>query len=282
MNFKMNLRASLWVMQLECRRGEPDGAAKILLLALWAFAPWKGEPGAAVVWPSRRTLAERTGQSEAAVRDQLGRLARLGWIRRTRKGWDLAWEQPFSLEATEQSQFELMESSVATVEPVSPNRRPSKHSKNKPKQTPLTAIRPSTNAGSKPAPHGETIERVLAAQRSAIDVARKAHKDRDSPPWQGEVREGIAREIRARLTEGYSEADCMHVLEMAAAEWLTKPQSLRWSTLTPWRATSFGRHLEDRPRSPRRAGKKLGSHVALADAINFDPAESLLPLGPER
>ena len=83
-----------WVVRLAIPSGEWR-----CLVGLWAFAPY-GSDGPAVVWPTRATLAEATGQTVAAVAAQLRKLCARGLVERldgTRLR--LAWAAPESPES---------------------------------------------------------------------------------------------------------------------------------------------------------------------------------------
>jgi hypothetical protein len=87
-------------MPLACSRSAKICVAdKMLLLGLWDHAPYELRTHATgnQVFPSRRMLAEETGQTVDAVRDQLRRLAAAGWIRVEGDGWALAWMVPFEV-----------------------------------------------------------------------------------------------------------------------------------------------------------------------------------------
>lgn len=93
----VHLGAYSWIQQLRTRRGRTtlSEADKPLLMHLWSFAAWTAR-GDARVWPSRARLASETGATLAAIKGRLSRLAAAGWVRRRGRGWDLAWQVPFT------------------------------------------------------------------------------------------------------------------------------------------------------------------------------------------
>lgn len=96
----MHIAAAEWIMPLACSRGSAICMAdKLLLLAMWRRAPYdlRGPATGKQVYPSRRLLAEETGQTLDAVRDQLRRLLAAGWVRVDGEGWALAWVTPFEV-----------------------------------------------------------------------------------------------------------------------------------------------------------------------------------------
>ena len=98
----VHLEAARWILPLPNRRGRGvNGNDKILMIRMWACAPFdlRGNASHSQVFIRRRTLAEQTGVDLETVKDQLKRLARLGWIRRIDRGWDLAWMTPFDTAA---------------------------------------------------------------------------------------------------------------------------------------------------------------------------------------
>lgn len=86
-----NIEAERWIKPLSCL----DPGAKLTLAALWSFAPFGVSTHASSrdVFPSRRLLAEETGQTLEAVKRQLMRLSSAGWIERDREGWNLRWRE---------------------------------------------------------------------------------------------------------------------------------------------------------------------------------------------
>lgn len=102
----VHLAAVAWIISLGSKRGAGlPGAAKILLMAMWSYVPGDiaGDASHRQCWPSREALAEATGSSMEAVKEQLRLLAALGWIRRKGRGWDLAWQVSFSARAAVQT-----------------------------------------------------------------------------------------------------------------------------------------------------------------------------------
>jgi DNA-binding transcriptional MocR family regulator len=74
-----------WVLALDL-----DSGSWRCLVGLWSYADF-GTTGDAHVWPRREQLAERTGQSENALKKQLRKLAELGYIEAQARGWRLVW-----------------------------------------------------------------------------------------------------------------------------------------------------------------------------------------------
>jgi hypothetical protein len=94
----VHIAAAEWIKPLPCSRGSGICMAdKLLLLVMWGYAPYtlRAHATGKQVYPSRRMLAEETGQTLDAVRDQLRRLLAAGWIRIDGEGWALAWVTPF-------------------------------------------------------------------------------------------------------------------------------------------------------------------------------------------
>ena len=74
-----------WVLALDL-----DSGSWRCLVGLWSYADF-GATGDAHVWPRREQLAERTGQSENALKKQLRKLAELGYVEAEARGWRLVW-----------------------------------------------------------------------------------------------------------------------------------------------------------------------------------------------
>jgi hypothetical protein len=116
-----NLAAIRWIMRLPL-----DPGAKMLLISLWSFAPFgiEGHASARDVFPSRRLLAEETGQSLDAVKRQLARLAAAGWIVRRRAGWDLRWREPATVVPESGTTVTRAPESPGTTVPAQGDERP--------------------------------------------------------------------------------------------------------------------------------------------------------------
>jgi hypothetical protein len=69
-------------------------------------------------------LAEETGQTLDAVRDQLRRLLASGWIRVDGDGWALAWMVPFEVQPATQTPKPATRAQGQTKDPGDSNRRP--------------------------------------------------------------------------------------------------------------------------------------------------------------
>ncbi len=96
----VHMGAYSWIQRLGTRRGRTKlaEADKPLLMHMWSFAPWalRGDARAEQVRPSRARLAAETGATLSGLKKRLSRLAASGWIRRRGRGWDLAWQVPFT------------------------------------------------------------------------------------------------------------------------------------------------------------------------------------------
>jgi hypothetical protein len=94
--------ASAWIFRIPARRADPvDCSCKLLLLRMWGCVDYshQGPASERQCYPSIAWLAEQTGQTPAAVRDQLAKLIAAGWIRRAGRGFELAWMEPTLLQS---------------------------------------------------------------------------------------------------------------------------------------------------------------------------------------
>lgn len=291
-----NLAAIRWIMRLPL-----DPGAKLLLAALWSFAPFgvDGHASARDVFPSRRLLAEETGQSLDAVKRQLARLAAAGWIIRQRDGWDLRWREPVTVVPG------VPESPGTTVPapgdesprpPVTADPSPdtkvtgpgyqSHHGSEDQEQTKDQAIdrgpgqaRPAAG----PAPHeikADQFELVPIAIVEAKpdpaaellaehDRARRAAREHHGFKRAGVLRvPGSAAEaktlklIRARLAE-HGEVVCRHVIAVLGADWLRDDSQLRptdWTNSDAIWSTNFEKHRE------REVGSTFGRRIEVNPA----------------
>jgi hypothetical protein len=301
----MNLAAHKWIGPLACSRGGLDGSVKWTLLELWAAGTWTLEANQRVS-TTREQLAAATGQSIDVIKDHLQRLARLGWIRRTASGWDLAWITPFPVEPATQTPGDLNPRRVGdlnprpgdssprpgdlnprpslTSSPILPSAEPSLGRERDPDTEPLTLV-PLFEVVTKPGPIADAIDRILAAQAAAIEAAIAKHGASHGcrlPAAGTGDRAKIEKLIRDRLTRDRpkrTEADCMHVLATYARDWLASPLALQkgWTRGTPWRPTYFGDRLGADLSTPvhvRRSPRDNGlSNLATADDFAAMQAE---------
>jgi hypothetical protein len=295
----MNLAAHKWIGPLACSRGGLDGSVKWTLLELWGAGTWTLEANQRVS-TTREQLAAATGQSIDVIKDHLQRLARLGWIRRTASGWDLAWITPFPVEPATQTPGDLNPRGVGdlnprpgdssprpgdlnprpslTSSPILPSAEPSlgRERDPDPDQRPLV-LTPLVGVVTKPDPIADAIDRILAAQAAAIEAAIAKHgaSPRCRLPAAGTGdRAKIEKLLRDRMTKDRpkrTEADCMHVLATYARDWLASPLALQkgWTRGTPWRPDYFGDRLGADLSTPvhvRRSPRDNGlSNLATAD-----------------
>jgi hypothetical protein len=307
----MNLAAHKWIGPLACSRGGLDGSVKWTLLELWGAGTWTLEANQRVS-TTREQLAAATGQSLDVIKDHLQRLARLGWIRRTASGWDLAWITPFPVEPATQTPGDLNPREAGdlnprpgdssprpgdlnprpslTSSPSLPSGEPSLGRERDPDTeaeqplvlTPLALV----TAVRKPDPIADAIDRILAAQGLAIEAAIAKHgaSPRCRLPAAGTGdRAKIEKLIRDRMTKDRpkrTEADCMHVLATYARDWLASPLALQkgWTRGTPWRPDYFGDRL-GADLSPARAAKPAARQKRYVDsAVYTGPPLGLPPL----
>jgi hypothetical protein len=123
----VHIAAAEWIVALACTRGSGICMAdKLLLLVMWKRAPYdlRGHATGKQVYPSRRLLAEETGQTLDAVRDQLRRLLAAGWIRVDGDGWALAWVTPFEVAQATLTRFEATQVTEPSVDSGDSSRRP--------------------------------------------------------------------------------------------------------------------------------------------------------------
>lgn len=299
----MNLAAAKWVMPLPCSRGGLDWGSKATLLALWSEAAWAVE--ASQVVPAhlvaRARLAAATGQTIAAVRDQLAKLSALGWIRRVPCGVELAWMEPTEVRREEVEQS--IRPATPTVRAVDGSDR---HRSTVQADGPT--VRPDSADGSSRRPSiqdqvlqvdqvsppsaltlvhiievdpiAPVIARLLERQITALDAARKAHGiGRRFPAAGTKDRRAVESRIRERLVKDpRTEAECMHVLEVYAAEWLADDIALRkgWTTETPWRDQNFRQKLAAEVgavRSTPTRRSKFQQACTPAEIAALDPRE---------
>lgn len=250
-----------------------DAGAKLVLEALWSFAPWSsGE--AATVWPTAPTLADELAEPLRTVEARLARLVKVGLISRTthhgRPAWLLAWSPGPTSDCGEDRNPLRAPQPVAAATRCGPDHIPLR-------ATPQPSVVPPRNplraeqTGNKQEPDSEqpvpefalgaaiavvtedpateAVERILAAQHSAVVEARAHHGKRSIPPPRGQVRERMRAAIRGRLAEGHTEAECLHVVAVSRADWLADAKGLEFATETPWRPSNFGRLLGVEPSS---------------------------------
>jgi hypothetical protein len=276
----MNLAAHKWIGPLACSRGGLDGSVKWTLLELWGAGTWTLEANQRVS-TTREQLAAATGQSIDVIKDHLQRLARLGWIRRTASGWDLAWITPFPVEPATQTPGDLNPRGVGDLNPRPGDSSPRPGDLNpRPSLTSspiLPSAEPSVGRERDPDPIADAIDRILAAQAAAIEAAIAKHgaSPRCRLPAAGTGdRAKIEKLLRDRMTKDRpkrTEADCMHVLATYARDWLASPLALQkgWTRGTPWRPDYFGDRLGADLSTPvhvRRSPRDNGlSNLATAD-----------------
>lgn len=171
----VHMGAYSWIQRLGTRRGRTRlaEADKPLLMHLWSFASYalRGDARAEQVRPSRARLARETGATLSAIKGRLSRLAEAGWIRRRGRGWDLAWQVPFTERPAAQS---------AAPEPPPVVRRTAVQAAGAEPERPLK--RPG--AGRSSGRHDHTIE-----QRENWDQTNSDHDHVDDHP-RGRSREG--------------------------------------------------------------------------------------------
>ena len=93
----VHMGAYAWIQRAAPRgAGRLGEADKPTLMHLWSFADFRSRCDAHVR-PSRARLCADLGCSLGALKKRLARLAASGWRRRTGRGWDLAWREPFTL-----------------------------------------------------------------------------------------------------------------------------------------------------------------------------------------
>jgi len=307
----------VWIRRLSKQADGLDAAHKFMLITLWAWAPYASKRGTEqdrpdldeeirpddpiVVYPSRETLMEETGQPEGTVKSQLAKLKATGWIERgAGTNMTLAWRWPRNFDASRPTVQPDRTTHHPADTPSAPADTPSApaDTSSAPRLTgrPLTFHLTSkelpsnvpalVESGPEPLvlipvdPGPDHVGELRALhERLRRDALRGHGKRATSLPTKGKPGAALARRI-GEAVDSYGVETCRAVITWRADEWARDPGSLQWSREQAWSARSmeFALARMDSPQGAPKTAQRRSRGLGVEAAPNA-PASGLESLG---